>query len=214
MQIKITTLLAITILVLAAIITLATCNGRLTQRLKDCGGKDTVWATKQDTTFIMIPQQAALAENVKLVKVIVPRIDSFISYEFPDTTELSRYKTAYYELLTDYNTENQYVDTALFKNGIAIISNTVKQNKLHDQKTILDSIREDIVTRTIFKPVRKPVLYLGIDAYGNPKEPLSGAGFALEYQSPRSANFEVGSYFTSQQSFNFRASVKFPLTKK
>jgi hypothetical protein len=137
-----------------------------------------------DTQYILVPQQAALASTLtqtNSIKPSKPRIDSFITYEVVvDTTDLTRLKTAYYELASLYNERNKFVDTSIFKNGISITNTTVYQNKIEEQKTVLDSIRQEIIYNTVYKEQKskdRTQLYLGIEAFGDQKEFINAAGF-------------------------------------
>lgn len=171
-----------------------------------------------DTTIVLVPQQAALAENltkVKETKPTKPQVDSFISFQvITDTTDINKWKEAYYDLATSYNLEKEYIDTAIFLNGIAIVTSRIKQNELQEQKTILDSIRQEIIYNTIYKTQQakdRTQFYFGIETFGNKNELIQAAGFTGLLKLKSNIGFECGYYFNSQNQNFCKAGFKFLL---
>ena len=169
-----------------------------------------------DTTVVVIPQQAPISETltkVKETKPTKPQVDSFISFQvITDTTDINKWKEAYYDLAASYNIEKEYIDTAIFLNGIAITTSRVKQNELQEQKTILDSIRQEIIYNTIYKKEQakdRTQLFLGIEAFGNKNELINAAGFSAFLKLKSNVGFESGIYFNSQSQQFYKAGFKF-----
>lgn len=214
MQFRVSTILLV--LALIAICVLATCNGCLQgkiDKLKSNPTKETVKKTtdtvmKHDTTILF--DHAPIPYQTETPRLAIQKVHDTLRIEgvdtiFVDTLAARYYATNYYR--KDFKT--QYGKVTTF--------DTVSRNKVIGSSTVprfdIPEVTNTVtVTKTEVK--HKAALYAGIDAYGSQKEFLSGAGLSLMYQSPRSLNWEIGSYFTSQQNLNFRISVKFPLTKK
>lgn len=174
-----------------------------------------------DTEFVLIPQQLPISEVVTPTKQTKPtkeRIDSFIKYEVVvDTTDLNKLKEAYYDLVEAYNLRTEYVDTSIFKNGVAVTSTTVYQNRVEKQKTILDSIRQQIIYQTVYKPSKtqdKTQLFLGMEAFGNKNELINAAGFNAFLKMKGDIGFEGGYYFNSQNQNFYKLGFKFLIRLK
>lgn len=174
-----------------------------------------------DTTIVLVPEQVPISETITQthsVKPTKPQVDSFIQYEVVvDTTDLSKLKTAYFDLVREFNTKNSYTDTAIFKNGIAITNSEVYQNKLASQKTKLDSIRQEIIYNTIYKtekPKDRTQFYFGIEAFGNKNELIQAAGFTGLLKLKSNVGFEGGYYFNSQQQNFYKIGIKFLIRLK
>lgn len=192
----------------------------LEDKLAKCQNKDKPIPTV-DTFYVIVPEQVPISETLSQThqaKPSKPRIDSFIQYErVVDTTDLAKLKEAYYELAEAYNLKTEYVDTSLFKNGIAVTNTTVYQNRVEEQKTILDSIRQEIVYNTVYKPFKqkdRTQLYLGIDAIGTKGELINAAGFTALIKLKSNIGFEGGTYFNSQNQQFYKAGVKFLIRLK
>lgn len=174
-----------------------------------------------DTTVVVIPQQVPISETLtqtNQTKPSKPRIDSFIRYEvIVDTTDLNKLKEAYYELATAYNMKTEYVDTAIFKNGTAVTNTIVYQNRIEEQKTVLDSIRQEIIYNTIYKKEQakdRTQFYFGMEAFGNKQELINAAGFTALLKLKSNIGFEGGYYFNSQNQNFYKAGFKFLLRLK
>lgn len=192
----------------------------LEDKLAKCEAKDKP-TSKTDTFVVFVPQQVPISETItqtNQTKPSKPRIDSFIQFErVVDTTDLAKLKEAYYELAEAYNLKTEYVDTAIFKNGVAVTNTTVFQNRIEEQKTILDSVRQETIYNTIYKPVKqkdRTQLYLGIETFGNQKELLSAAGFSALLKLKSNIGFEGGYYFNSQNQNFYKAGFKFLIRLK
>lgn len=210
-----------TIIALALLLWGKSCKiNKLQTELEKCQQADKP-KTIHDTTIVLVPEQVALAETlttVKETKPTKPQVDSFISFQvIADSTDINKWKEAYYDLATSYNIEKEYVDTAIFLNGIAITKSRVKQNELQEQKTILDSIRQEIIYNTIYKTQQakdRTQLFLGIEAFGNKNELIQAAGFNGLLKLKSNIGFEGGYYFNSQQQNFYKVGVKFLIRLK
>lgn len=208
------------ILLALIIVVLSTCNSckqRTIEKLKaDCGKETVVYKEKVDTQILVLPQQLPISEKVRLVKEFVPRIDSFIQYEIVvDTTDLAKLKEAYFELLQDYNTRREYTDTAQFKNGTSITNSLVRQNKLIDQKTTLDSIRQEIIHEIKYRDVYKnrAQLMVGVETmWGNRFDSTSKIGGTIMLKTKSGYGFEYGRFFDFNGSQSNKVGVKKVIT--
>lgn len=212
-------LIVLLALIIAVLAILRSCeNTSYQKKLAKCS--ESKKEITHDTAYILVPQQAALAETIIKTKETKPtkaQVDSFIAYQvIEDTANAAKWKEAYYNLAAIFNTENEYADTAIFKNGIAIVNSRVKRNELQEQKTILDSIRQDIITNTIVQTKYKDrtQLFLGIEAFGDKHELINAAGFNALLKLKSNIGFESGIYFNSQNQQFYKAGFKFLIRLK
>ncbi len=82
---------------------------------------------------------------------------------------------------------------------------------MQEQKTILDSIRQEIIYNTIYKTQQakdRTQFYFGIEAFGNKNELIQAAGFNGLLKLKSNVGFEGGYYFNSQQQNFYKVGVK------
>ncbi len=207
----------IIIVLLLAVIVLSTCNGCLRKKLdKAKQGTTTTQQVIKSTDTIVKFDTLRLIDHAPIpVQTESPRLA--IKWKF-DTLYIEGVDTIFVDTLAArYYATNFYRKDYKTQYGKITTFDTVNRNKsLGSGMVVRFEIPEVTNTSTVTKTEEKhkAALYVGLDAYGNKKDFLNGVGASLMYSSPRALNYEIGSYFTSQQTLNFRASIKFPLTKK
>jgi hypothetical protein len=206
----------IILLLLLAVIVLSTCKGCLQKKydkLKtDCASQTERIITKHDT--VIIHEQATFVDHAPIpIKTDNPKVtvrwhfDTLYVENFNNITDTIFVDT----LVSYYYATNYYKKNFQSQYGTFTTFDTVNRNGLVGNGLAVD-LSIPSTTKTVYKS--KAALYFGIDVYGNKSEPINGAGFSMMYQSPKALNYQVGAYFTSEQSLNFRGSILFPLTKK
>jgi len=202
---------------LVAIIVLSTCNS--------CKQRTIDKLRAESEQPILVPQNTVVRDTIPVHDTVaryVPKPIAYIPNNYIDANSIDpivilRIDTFYSpvdtaNILKDYFATRYYSDPIKTDYGTITINDSISQNRIKSRSAQLDlKIPETTIIRTQKK---KAALYFALDGYGNKNEIINGAGVGLMYQSPRTLNYEVGTYFTSQQNINFRASIKFPLTKK
>jgi hypothetical protein len=164
--------------------------------------------SKSDTVYKIDSVKTVILNPVPYETV---RKEYKVDYKF-DTLYIEGIDTVYVDtLVARHYAVNKYSDVTKLEHGYIISEETISQNKIVS-KTIRPFITIPTITNTITKTEYKGVLYLGIDAYGNSREIINGAGVSLLYKSPRALAYEVGAYWNSFNQTNYKAGIKFPLT--
>lgn len=206
-----------TILIIAlalAVAILSTCNSCNEKRyqkklaqLENGTGKssDTVVITKIDSVKTVI-------DNPVPYEVVKTQYKIHLLF---DTLYIEGVDTVYIDTLVGrHYAINKYSDTTKVEHGYIVSNETVSQNKI-TSKSIQPflSIPTTTITNTVTEKKRGQ-FFLSIDAYGNQKRGLTGAGFSGMWKSPNALAYEVGTYFDSTRLMNYKASIKFPITFK
>lgn len=209
-DIKTTLIIALAIV----IVVLSTCNScKLNSYVKkiaelEAGAKPSV---KHDTFYHYDTVKTTVDNPIPYETV---RTEYAIDWRF-DTLYIEGVDTVYVDTLVGrYYATNKYSDTARVEHGYIVSEETVSRNKI-TSKTIKPFLTIPVITNTITQPLKqKGEFYLSIDAYGNKNRGLTGAGFSGMYNTPKSLAYELGAYFDSTSTINYKFSIKLPLFRK
>lgn len=116
-------------------------------------------------------------------------------------------KNTYNKMVVKYSSVHSYTDTTHLKLGIVKVQTIVGNNTLIRQRTILDSAFQTIITNNL-SAKEKTQLWFGIDAYGNKKNYLSGAGVSLLLKFKKGIGIDAGTYFDQYNNLNFHAGIR------
>lgn len=198
-------------LLLIVIILLTTCNSCQQKAYeKKIAKLEGGYKSKSDTVYQKTTDTFKL-DNPIAYKVEVPKLVTHLKF---DTIYIEGIDTVFVDTLVGrHYATNFYKNTFKTKYGDITAFDTVTRNKLTGQ-SIVENLNIPIVTNTVTKVEQRGILYFGIDAYGNKKELLNGAGVSLMYKTPRTLSYEIGVMWNSQNQINYRVGLKFPLTLK
>lgn len=224
MRISIPNLLNVILVVIIIILsTLKSCQSssfnkkisKLENQLRGC--KDNIVLVPDREEVSKIPYNDSAKSYIPRPIIVSKDPDVYLIDSIIETT-IYKYKnvdTA--AILKDYFATIFYKDTIKGDYGNIIINDSVAENRIKS-RTPLWNLSIPQKTTYIYK--HKAGLYAGLDLYSDSKFTPYGIGGSLMYSSPKALNYEIGSYFTNekspqfQRSIMFRASIKFPLTKK
>lgn len=223
-DIKTTIILLLTI----AVIVLSTCNSckqkkidKLTTQLEQCKSNDQSGTINTDTVYIhdtvSFYDHAPIPTQTEPPQMAIKRVFDTLYIQ-----GIGEVDTVYVDtLINRFYSTNFYSKKYEHKYGTITTFDTTSQNKLLGSGLNID-LSLPIVTKTEYRPSKqKALFYIGIDAYGNKKDLLNGAGGNFTYLSKRALGYQIAAYFNDQiftpdpnTRFNFRATILFPLNKK
>lgn len=180
------------------------CGGSSCPQYTDTVKRDTVYLKRADSSNWSKP------EPVRITKGKVPSSRPVVTQR-PDG---SGRDTVYLPIdtaaiLAGFYDFKDYDTTYSFKEGTIRVQNSVTQNSIQAQR-VLPTFNIPQVTTTITKIEKKRgQVYVGIDGYGGPTDPLYGAGATIMYKTKRDKVYEIGPVLFKDQPPMIRAGVKF-----
>jgi len=120
-------------------------------------------------------------------------------------------------ILKDYFASRVYNDTiAIDSIGFAYIQDTVSRNQIIARVLSAEYKIPVVIERvtTIVPPVEKNQVYIGIEAAGNKKQPISYFGPSLVLKTKKDKMYTAGVGYTIEQGFGVKAGVLWKIKLK
>lgn len=112
-------------------------------------------------------------------------------------------------IISDYYVVADYDTTYKFPEADIKVQSSVSENRLQLQR-VLPTFRIPEITKTITQAEKKRgQVFIGVEAFGGPQEPLFGGGASLMYKTKGDKVYEVGPVLFKDQPLMFKAGAKF-----
>lgn len=187
--------------------------------IRSCGaGKDSYFGCgyKKDTAEIRID---TFVVRGKSDTVYVPQVTTITTVKYKpfwrhdtlETFEIIIVPTDTVAILKDYFATRFYADTQIVKRGTVIIQDSVTQNRIVSRR--LQTFLHDttIVQKIILTQPKKFILYLDLQAMGNRKELLNGAGAGLSLKGRNDMQYGAGIWWLNQKQTFYSLKVSLPI---
>lgn len=121
------------------------------------------------------------------------------------------------DVVTDYYTERHYSDTNHLKEADVIVQNTVSENKLQQQRVLLQNLKQTVITNTVTKvvteaPKRKARLYWDLTTITDRDVNINAAGGGLMLQFRDTRALQVNYLYQFNKSYPWQNRNQFQLT--
>lgn len=123
------------------------------------------------------------------------------------------------EIVTDYFTLRSYSNKYSFPDGDIIIENEVFQNSLQNQKVSpvfkrIETTKFITQTDTLYRPLKKTILFVGGGLYGDLSNPFAGGIFGLTLKTKKDLLIGAGRIQNFQGQGNYYIKTDFPIHLK
>lgn len=143
-------------------------------QVKRSAGSDTVvTVSKTDTIYRPHP--------VKIIKDSIQYVPVTLhdTLEMPGEVEIRIDPADTAAILADYNATRFYADTQTLARGKVIIADSVTRNRITSRRLQTEGTDTIITNTTVLQQPKKLILYFGLQAFGQRKDPFHAAGIDL-----------------------------------
>jgi uncharacterized protein YutD len=213
------TLWAIIVICITILILLATCNG--------CKRGGEVTQPKTDTSYIpgektIVREPLLVLEGGRIPDEPKYRINSFVQFDIVEKIKdvdsnaivqswIDKYNDVadkYNLLLSDWNLEREYVDSARFSAALVTVKNKIHHNRNVGQQIFLDSA---LRTTTIIPEKKRNKVGLAIGGqYWSDTTIALGAGFTL--QTKKGRMYGIKGLIDTKQRWGVMGEIIFPMS--